>query len=125
MIDWTKYPNFKSSEFDSKSSDGVDTGELMQECLLDKLQIARNRYNKPMRIISGYRTASHNKAVKGKPNSAHLRGYAVDISCTSSRQRLEMVMVLLLAGFERIGIGKTFIHVDCDPSLPEKVMFLY
>jgi hypothetical protein len=29
------------------------------------------------------------------------------------------------AGFNRIGISSTFIHVDNDPSKPEDVIWLY
>jgi hypothetical protein len=32
---------------------------------------------------------------------------------------------LLEAGFNRIGIADTFIHVDNDPTKPEEVMWKY
>jgi hypothetical protein len=40
---------------------------------------------------------------------------------------MRMVMVCLFCahGIKRIGIGKTFIHVDVDDTLPQNVMWLY
>lgn len=44
------------------------------------LESVRVRYGKPIRITSGYRSPTLNKAVGGVNNSKHLRGLAVDIS---------------------------------------------
>lgn len=35
--------------------------------------------NRPLQILSGYRTPARNRAVGGAPSSQHLRGAAVDI----------------------------------------------
>jgi hypothetical protein len=34
-------------------------------------------------------------------------------------------MAALKAGFTRIGIGKTFVHMDRDPFLPQPRLWLY
>lgn len=44
------------------------------------LESVRIRYGKPIRITSGYRSPTLNKAVGGVNNSKHLYGLAVDIS---------------------------------------------
>ena len=36
-----------------------------------------------------------------------------------------MLEALIGAGFTRIGVAKTFIHVDCDMELPQEVMWMY
>lgn len=37
--------------------------------------------NKPIRVLSGYRSAAVNKAVGGSKNSAHMTGHAIDFTC--------------------------------------------
>ena len=51
----------------------------MDKNFLQKLDRARDVAGVPFIITSAYRCEQHNKNVGGKPNSAHLRGYAVDI----------------------------------------------
>ena len=57
------------------------------------------------------------------PTSAHTRGYAVDIRCVDSHSRFTMLQALLEAGFRRIELAPTWIHVDCDPDKPQDVAF--
>jgi len=35
------------------------------------------------------------------------------------------VNALLKAGFTRIGIASSFVHVDCDPTKPAQVIWTY
>ena len=114
---------FKQHEFDSPDEAG--SGEMMEQELLDMLDLARDIYGRPMIVNSGFRTVSHNKAVGGSKNSSHLLGYAADISCTDSRSRYLMLEAFLDAGFMRIGIGKSFIHVDCDPEKEQLLIWTY
>ena len=65
------------------------------------------------------------KSVGGTPNSSHLIGWAADISATSSNRRFLIVQALMEVGFNRIGIGDTFVHVDCDPDKVGNVIWLY
>jgi len=101
---------FSLSEFDS--SDHPGSGTNMDERFLAMLDNAREIYGRPMRINSGYRTIYKNQSINGKPNSTHLQGIAADVHCTTSRDRHDMVKAFLQAGFSRIGIADTFIHVD-------------
>ena len=117
------YEYFKEEEFDSPDLPG--SGSRMQPDLLHKLTAARVAAGIPFKINSGYRTIPHNAKVGGKANSSHTQGWAVDISATSSQQRFIILEALLLAGFTRIGIAKTFIHADCDPNKASKVAWLY
>ena len=114
---------FKLSEFDSP--DMVGSGEAMDKEFLSKLDQARSLCDIPFRITSGYRTEDHNRKVKGVSNSSHKKGYAADIACTDSVKRHKIITSLLKAGFTRIGIAKTFIHVDNDPSKPANVTWVY
>lgn len=118
----TKMKYFKESEF---TCDGVNCFDKMNPELLMMLDESRKIADTPFNITSSWRSEEHNKSVGGKPNSAHLRGLAVDIACDSSSKRLFMLDALIVSGFTRIGIAKTFIHADCDNELPQEVLWIY
>jgi len=103
----------------------------MKQSAMGKFDAARmlieNDWNKKnplepikFRVNSGYRTAAHNKEVKGKDNSAHTKGYAADISTRgyTEAQINAILKALYSVGFRRIGVYNTFIHADNDPTLP-------
>ena len=92
---------------------------------IDMLDVARELAGVPFIITSSFRDTETNLKAGGKPNSAHLRGNAVDIACESSQDRILIIDALIMAGFNRIGVAKTFIHADIDELLPQDVMWLY
>lgn len=114
--------NFSDHEFTCKCGCGLNN---MQGGVLHKLDDARDIAGIPFIVNSGSRCVAHNKAEGGKSNSAHLKGWAVDIAADNSRARYKIVMALLTVGFRRIGIAKKFIHADMDPTKPQEVVFLY
>lgn len=78
-----------------------------------------------LEINSGVRCKKRNEEAGGKPNSAHLYGYAADIAVPDSKVRwLLLWATFTLQSFNRIGIYKTFIHVDCDESKPRNVVWV-
>ncbi len=95
----------------------------MSQELIDMLDKAKEIANVPFVINSGYRCKSHNKSVGGSLTSSHTSGLAVDIRANTSRSRFIILNALVMAGFNRIGIYKTFIHVDIDMSKDERVMW--
>lgn len=106
---------------------GCDRCELSPE-LLGMLDEAREAAGVPFQINSGFRCEAHNAEVGGKPTSSHLGGYAVDIAVPSSPDRFAIIYGLVIAGFKRIGIAKTFIHADIDPDKEQRmgpVVWLY
>lgn len=111
---------FDISEFDSP--DEVGSGKYMDATFLEMLDDARGWAGIPFKITSGYRTPSHNAYVGGvqaglkSKGSSHLFGYAADIACNNSADREIILNAVIEAGFRRIGIAKTFIHVDNDPD---------
>lgn len=118
-----KLTHFTLDEFDSPDLKG--SGANMDDTFLSMLDDARNIAGIPFNINSGYRTRSHNKKVKGSSDSSHLKGLAVDISCTDSRSRFIILDALKSVGFNRIGIAKTFIHVDLDFDKSQRVIWTY
>ena len=90
-----------------------------------RLDKARRYADAPFVISSGYRCPEHNKEVGGSETSSHLSGLAVDIVVKGSRHRYRIVAGLIQAGFNRIGIGKGFIHVDYDIKKPGMCIWVY
>lgn len=116
-----KMENFKLEEFKCPCCGKVE----MQDSFLKLIDIARTTAGVPFVITSGYRCEKHNKEVGGKADSAHTKGYAADIKCSDSSTRFKIISALIKAGFNRIGIANSFIHCDCDPSLPKNVIWTY
>ena len=114
---------FKFSEFNSP--DDQNSGKKMDKDFLLKLDFARELAGIPFRINSGYRTKEHNLLIGGRVGSSHLKGLAADIGYTGSRERYLILHSLLKVGFNRIGIGKTFIHCDMDSIKDGNVVWLY
>lgn len=92
---------------------------------IDKLISARTYAGIPFVINSGWRCEKHNAEVGGKDTSSHLYGKAIDIKAVGSRNRYLIIYGLIHAGFNRIGIAKTFIHADTDHNKDDKVVWLY
>jgi len=113
--------NFTDGEFKCPCCDK----EKMSRDFIAKLQTARQAADIPFHINSGWRCQNRNKKVGGAENSSHLTGHAADIRATDSQKRFAIVNALRKAGFERIGVAKTFIHVDDDAGKTQRVMWLY
>jgi len=114
---------FIHKEFDSPDKPG--SGNIMDECFLEMLDNARELYGKPMRVNSGYRTKKYNAKIGGVKNSSHMLGLAADISCKSSGDRFDMLNAFMQAGFKRIGVANSFIHVDADKDKSQNIIWTY
>lgn len=115
--------HFSIDEFDSPDEAG--SGSRMQSRTLQMLDNARTIAGIPFKINSGFRTKERNAYIGGSKYSSHCYGYAVDLHCTDSRSRWIIIDSLQKAGFNRIGIASTFIHVDNDPEKDANVIWTY
>ena len=97
--------------------------------LLRVLSLIEKKVGFPLHVNDGLRPPDSNAALVtlglAVADSAHLTGLAVDCKALTSSDRYRIVVAALGAGFERIGIGKTFVHLDIDPSKPQGVIWLY
>ena len=118
-----KFKYFNYEEFDSPDIQG--SGQLMSNEIISMLDVVRKKYGKAIDINSGFRTPKHNAEVGGKVTSSHLKGLAVDISCTNNTDRFKLEGILREVGFTRIGMGSNFIHADIDKEKTQKLLWTY
>ena len=93
--------------------------------LLLKLDSMRAIYGSPITITSGIRCPEHNHAVGGVPGSEHETGEGADLACPNSSSRWQLIQAALKAGFRRIGVGKTFLHVGVSRTHASDVIWTY
>lgn len=120
---WEGIRYFKPQEFDSPDLPGSSSNmniEFIQ--MLDKI---RHNCGFSFQVNSGYRTREHNYKVAKVEQSAHTLGLAADIGCDDSSRRFKIIKVAIQHEMRRIGIGKTFVHLDMDLSKPQEVVWLY
>jgi uncharacterized protein YcbK (DUF882 family) len=118
-MNWGYIQHFTRDEFGY--ADGVEP----DWDLVMRLDQAREIAGVPFVITSGIRSFDHNAAVGGSPTSSHLTGHAVDLRVRSGGERHAILHGVMEAGFDRIGIGGTFIHVDNDKTKPANVVWVY
>lgn len=90
--------------------------------LLDKV---RETAGIPLVLNCAYRSIEWDKNKGRSGNSAHCKGKAVDIRCNDSSNRFKIISSAIANGITRIGIGKNYIHLDNDDSLPQNVIWHY
>ncbi len=112
---------FRANEFRCRHCGEI----LIESRVIEILEGLRKHLGKPVVITSAYRCRVHNKRIGGVPNSAHVKGYAVDIRCTNSLDRQKILEFLIKEGVQRIGIHSRFIHFDLDSKKPSPRVWLY
>lgn len=86
------------------------------------LEKVREIWGKPVTVSSGYRSPAVNSAVGGANNSAHLTGYAADITIPGLTNKQ------ICQGIVRAGIkfdqlidenkgGRQWVHISFDPKM--------
>lgn len=103
-------PHFQVKEF--ACSDGTDTVFVAPE-LVEVLEKLRTHFGRPVRVLSGYRTETKNKAVGGAAYSRHKYGMAADIAVEGTAPAAVAAYAeTLLPDRGGIGVYGTFVHVD-------------
>lgn len=99
--------------------------EFLARSLISSVNDLEGRLGFELHFNSGFRCPDCNRRAGGKPNSAHLRGLACDVAVPDSNTRFLIVSAALRCGFRRVGVGPNFIHLDCDESLPQGMLWVY
>ena len=117
-IDWAAVRGFGLAEFLCQCHLPVcDAVKAPSPRLVSELVAVRADVGGPIIIASGIRCVKHNVAVGGEPDSAHLTGEAVDLRCSDAATRARL-LGRLCRSFQRVGIGRTFLHVDVADRPP-------
>ena len=117
--------HFDTEEFVCACGCGFGSNiEDIEPVLIQRLEHMRVFLDLPLQIQSGARCATHNAEEGGKDNSAHLPSQdmgkcrAVDLLAIGGRKRWQYVHAAKHAGFRRIGVAKTFVHLDVAHGHP-------
>lgn len=111
----------------------LDLSNCTPACSIDDLDkkfvdvviLAQKMCGSPFVVTSGYRSKEYELSKGRKGTSSHCKGLAIDVSTRDSLTRFKVVIAAALAGVPRIGVGKTFVHLDCDASKPHPILFHY
>jgi hypothetical protein len=124
MLDWTQIEHFKSYETKCKCGCGKNNPSIRLMSFLDSL---RNYLGRPVNLRSVCRCFARNESEGGALGSSHTNDPtdAVDIEVLDSKTRFEVLEYAIKSDVVRIGIAKTFIHVDFDRNKSQKISWLY
>ena len=125
-MNWGKY--FTEDEFKCSHTGNCK----MNQDFVDKLNLLREVFGKPLIITSGYRDPTHPiEAAKKFGPGAHTTGKAVDISI-SRESAYKLLRLSLDFGFTGIGINQKgsarFLHIDQlenKPNQPRPTIWSY
>jgi len=132
MGDLTLTRNFSQSEVACNCGRCKGAAKISPD-LMVRLQAVRDEAG-PIRVNSGVRCRKHPES-KARPTSSHVPadlgdgegrcGHAVDIAAVGSGRRFRLLDAALAAGFVRVGIGSSFLHLDNDLSKSQGVAWDY
>ncbi len=99
--------------------DNTPPEEIRKELLFTMAGMERVRAclgNKPIRIHSGYRCERLNALVGGSKTSQHMRGQAVDFTCsafgTNKAVAARLAFNAMVLGIDQVILEKTWVHVS-------------
>ena len=119
-------PHFSVAEFASHDHVPYPAEWVMSRLapLCAMLETIRAEFDRPMVIVSGYRSPAHNAEVGGASASQHMQGRAADIVLVNVKPSVVHARVLELYEQGRLpalgGLGKYdgWVHVDIRPQNP-------
>ena len=112
------WPHFTPREMRCRYSNGV----MIAPDFMDRLERVRQRFEKPMRVTSAYRTPLYNAQISGTGvRGPHTTGQAVDVAVYGA-DALRLVRLAIAEGFTGIGLKQhanpayRFVHLDDLPT---------
>ena len=106
-------PHFHEREFVCRCCGSLGPG--MDQGLIERLELIRIHFGKPVHINSGYRCPNHNTRVGGAKYSQHMKGTAADITV---RDVKPSTVYKWIDKWHEGGLGRynSFTHVDTRGS---------
>lgn len=114
---------FKAAEF--KRCTPACSIEDMDAGFLALLDAVRERAGIPLVLNSAYRSPAWEIRQGRTGTGAHTLGLAVDIRCNTNQNRYKIIAAALACGITRIGIAKTYIHLDASKAHAQRVIWTY
>lgn len=114
---------FSEAEF-KRCKPSCSVSDCNEDALL-RLDTLRDYCGFPIILNSAYRSPDYELSKGRKGTSSHCKGLAFDVRCNDSYQRALLVRFAIDVGFNRIGIGKNYIHLDCDSDKFNPCIWLY
>ena len=86
----------------------------------------REKFGKPIRITSGFRSPELNKAVGGKPTSQHTKGEAMDITAVNKADNKELFELCKTLDFDQLidESNLTWIHISYKQQNRKQILKL-
>lgn len=119
--------NFVRSEFACKGGSECCGGSApISYLLIDGLQELRDRVNRPIVVVSGFRCLTYNRKIGSNDTSQHPKGRAADIRAPDMTVEDLREFALDVGIFRAGGVGiyanrrrglKSFLHVDVRPCV--------
>lgn len=97
----------------------------MRPEFLELLDRIREKAGIPLVLTSAYRSPAWERKQGRTGTGAHTLGVAVDIRCNTSQNRYKIVRAALACGITRIGISKTYVHIDASRDHAQGVIWHY
>lgn len=107
-----------SATAEAKKLDNTPSSSVikkLEELVANVLDPLREKYGKPIRISSGYRSTAVNRSVNGETSSQHLKGEAADITAGSKQENKKLFDIIKMnLPFDQLIDEKdfTWIHVS-------------
>lgn len=115
-------PHFSSSEFRCLCGCGQ---VAISPGLIQTLEAIREYAGYPINVESGFRCPTQNAAAGGSAQSAHLTGEAADFRIRSDHERFKFIEAAIMAGVSRVGVARTFLHLDISKRNAQEVCWGY
>lgn len=106
-------PHFSSTEFRDHRTGELPAGYPDRGLVQVLERLRSEKGDRPLRIVSGYRSAATNRAVGGAPNSQHLVGRAADIPAGYATVREALRAGAVGVGYDKRGWA---VHLDTRSS---------
>lgn len=114
---------FKESEFQQCTP--ACSLQDMQQSMMNCLDHLRAQCGFPFKINSAYRRRTYEIEKGRSGSSSHTKGLAVDIHCIDEAKRMKIIKYALDMGISRVGISRTYIHLDIDGTKKQSIIWVY
>lgn len=97
----------------------------MQQNAVDALDRLKEAAGIPIILNSAYRSPAWEKARGRSGTGAHSIGMAFDVRCVDDAARFKILKAAIQTGCARIGVAKSYMHIDFSRTHSQNVAWMY